>query len=100
MVVSRVRRVLFGVVLVIAALSTHPAAARADQNAWAKDDPSAVSNIIRRCHAMKSIAAWARDWQCSEATVFDDGNDRKLVNDLRRKEKRDEVLGSGFITNR
>lgn len=43
------------------------------------------SNLMRMCEEMRSRAAWAQDWQCMNTAIFNDGQDRERLLNLRNK---------------
>lgn len=43
------------------------------------------SNLQNFCEDLKSRARWAQDWDCHNVGIFDDGNDREILYELRRK---------------
>ncbi len=46
---------------------------------------SQKSNIMKFCEELKDRASWTQDWQCQNTAIFDDGNDRNILYNLRRK---------------
>lgn len=47
--------------------------------------PTPRSNIMQFCESMRTRAAWARDWQCQNTGLFDNGTQRENIHDLRRQ---------------
>lgn len=43
------------------------------------------SNLMRMCEDMKARAAWAKDWQCLNAGIFDNGTSPERIIDLRKR---------------
>lgn len=46
---------------------------------------SQKSNLMQFCESLKGRALWAQDWQCQNTSIFDDGNDRSILYELRKK---------------
>lgn len=59
-----------------------------------------TSNILNLCEEMKSRAAWAQDWQCSNVAIYDQ-DDRKSITTNRdvRVDALSDVVGAGSSCN-
>ncbi|RDE07946.1 hypothetical protein [Pelagibacterium lacus] len=56
--------------------------------ASAHDAPfhSGLSSIEALCRDLSAAAAWAEDWRCTNAAIFDNGTERQNIHDLRRQD--------------
>lgn len=60
-----------------------------------------TSNMLSLCEDMKSRAAWAQDWQCSNIAIYDK-DDRKSIttNKDPKIDALSDVVGAGSVCNR